>query len=169
MAKEKTRLLTKEEFEAESRKRAAALKEGAADCLGHVLKTLYDEELVNVKVTGPYGEATTLERLSKVLQCIHCGKVADNRDAFFPYESHAVGYGDDCFIATAAYGSSLAPELNILRKFRDAMLPKALVRAYYATSPPIAEAIKTKNLLKAAVRFLLKPIVSSLKRFFGDD
>lgn len=48
-----------------------------------------------------------------------------------------------CFIATACYGTSRAPELDVLRRFRDQVLAKTsagrwFVRKYYQMSPPVA-------------------------------
>ena len=62
-----------------------------------------------------------------------------------------------CFIATAAYGSPAAEEIDILRQFRDEFLlhnppGKAFVAVYYATSPPIAEFISRHEVLRTAVR-----------------
>lgn len=69
-----------------------------------------------------------------------------------------------CFIATAAYGTPLAPQLYILRNFRDRCLPSALTNLYYLLSPPMASFIKlherirliTKNVLEHLVCFLDK-------------
>lgn len=70
-----------------------------------------------------------------------------------------------CFVATACYGSYSAPEVMILRRFRDRIMMKsiigrAFVTAYYCVSPPIADFISKKQTLKSIVRVLLiKPIV----------
>ncbi|UCE88233.1 MAG: fibronectin type III domain-containing protein [Pseudomonadota bacterium] len=71
---------------------------------------------------------------------------------------------EGCFIATAAYGADYAPEVTILRAFRDRFLlhstpGRALVNAYYATSPPIADFIAARPVLKAGVRVALLPLV----------
>lgn len=74
------------------------------------------------------------------------------------------GGGGGCFIATAAYGSYLAPEVRLLREFRDAYLMtngpgRAFVSFYYRWSPPIAAMIERNELLRAGTRFLLTPLV----------
>jgi hypothetical protein len=70
-----------------------------------------------------------------------------------------------CFIATAAYGSPMAEEIQILREFRDAYLitnpaGKALVDLYYRVSPPMAEFITEHPGLKPIVRAGLVPAVA---------
>jgi len=73
-----------------------------------------------------------------------------------------------CFIATAAYGTDTARELDILREFRDAvLLPNTLgaefVSLYYKISPPIANFISQYEILKTAVRLgFVDPIVAML-------
>jgi hypothetical protein len=73
-----------------------------------------------------------------------------------------------CFIATAAYGTDTAKELDILREFRDdIMLPNSLgakfVSLYYKTSPPIANFISQHETLRTIVRVgFLDPIVKIL-------
>jgi len=65
--------------------------------------------------------------------------------------------GGGCFIATAAYGTDTAKELDILREFRDTvLLPNSLgarfVSFYYQTSPPIADFISEHEVLRTVVR-----------------
>jgi nitrous oxidase accessory protein NosD len=73
-----------------------------------------------------------------------------------------------CFIATAAYGTDTAKEIDILREFRDTvLLPNSLgaefVSLYYKISPPIANFISQHEVLRTAVRVgLVDPIVKIL-------
>jgi hypothetical protein len=74
-----------------------------------------------------------------------------------------------CFVATAAYGSETAGQLNVLRAFRDQVLLKSavgsrLVDTYYRLSPPVADFIAKNDVLRAAVRAVfLDPIVNILR------
>jgi hypothetical protein len=70
-----------------------------------------------------------------------------------------------CFIATAAYGTPMAEEVQILREFRDKYLltnplGRAFVDFYYTVSPPIAEFITEYPVLKPIVRAGLLPVVA---------
>ncbi len=71
---------------------------------------------------------------------------------------------DECFIATAAYGTKFTPAVTLLRQFRDKHLLNntvgtAFVDFYYRTSQPIANFIAGSELLKGIVRVTLIPAV----------
>ena len=75
-----------------------------------------------------------------------------------------------CFIATAAYGSDTAQELDTLRAFRDKVLltnepGRLFVDAYYASSPPMAAFIAGHEEVRTLVReLLLDPVVFLLDK-----
>jgi hypothetical protein len=70
-----------------------------------------------------------------------------------------------CFIATAAYGTSTAKQLDVLRDFRaDELLKSAvgsrLVDLYYQVSPPMADFISEDTFVRTLVReLMIDPIV----------
>lgn len=71
---------------------------------------------------------------------------------------------DECFIATASFGSKFQPAVVLLRHFRDQFLltnalGKAFVSFYYHYSPPIAKFIAGNEILKFITRVLLMPFV----------
>jgi hypothetical protein len=70
-----------------------------------------------------------------------------------------------CFVATAVYGSYDAPQVIILRNFRDdyldtTCLGRLFIKIYYRLSPPIANWINNKNRLKRYSKLLLDKIVN---------
>jgi hypothetical protein len=78
--------------------------------------------------------------------------------------SSSSGGSSGCFIATAAFGSKLEPQVALLRTFRDRFLldssaGRAFVRAYYRYSPPVADFMADREGLKALTRIGLAPLV----------
>jgi hypothetical protein len=75
----------------------------------------------------------------------------------------------DCFIATAAWGSWMDPHVATLRNFRDDVLMRhaagrAFAAFYYRYSPPLARLIGRHELLRAATRAALAPLVFAIER-----
>ncbi len=78
-----------------------------------------------------------------------------------------------CFIATAAYGSPLEPEVQLLRRFQEDVLLKTragtrffedFYRPYYEFSPAIVEMMRQDPRLQALVRWIVvTPIVNQLE------
>ncbi|HLB03183.1 MAG TPA: CFI-box-CTERM domain-containing protein, partial [Nitrospiria bacterium] len=72
--------------------------------------------------------------------------------------------GGGCFIATAAYGSPLAPQVKLLREFRDRYLVthgvgRRVVAFYYTFSPPLAEFVSRHEALRAGIQIALLPVL----------
>ncbi len=79
--------------------------------------------------------------------------------------------GGGCLIATATYGSELAPQVQQLREIRDTKLlqtesGKAFVQSfndfYYSFSPVIADYERENPLFKESVKLAITPMISSL-------
>lgn len=77
--------------------------------------------------------------------------------------------GSGCFIAKAAYGSWLAPEVSVLQKFRDDyLLPnkpgQIFVKSDYHYSPPLADVVATEPILATLItRGALAPFVYGIR------
>lgn len=72
---------------------------------------------------------------------------------------------DSCFIATAAFGSMLHPYVSVLRNFRDQYLEsnflgRKFVSFYYRHSPPVADFIASRSLVRHAVQVALLPLIA---------
>ena len=79
--------------------------------------------------------------------------------------------GGGCLIATAAYGSELAPQVQLLREIRDNQLMNTesgsafmsgFNELYYSFSPYIADMQRENPMFKEAVKLGLTPLLSSL-------
>lgn len=91
--------------------------------------------------------------------CPECGK-------YFYHDMERQRQG--CFIATAAYGTPFASDINVLRNFRDSYLAnrewgKKFISLYYTISPPIARVIEKSETLRKIVRKCLVPVVNIFK------
>lgn len=85
-------------------------------------------------------------------------------DFLAEYPETTVCTAVDCFIASAAYGSMMEPQVKVLREFRDRFLldnrpGKFFIHLYNTCSPPLANFIAGHDSLRAAVRLGLLPIV----------
>lgn len=78
-----------------------------------------------------------------------------------------------CFIATACYNSPQAPEVRLLREFRDVVLARSragleFIRAYYCLSPSVAKFLRRHAWPRILVRrLLLTPLVATISRSAG--
>jgi len=88
-----------------------------------------------------------------------------------PTENKSTEKGGGCLIATAAYGSELAPQVQQLRELRDGKLlqtesgtsfMKSFNQFYYSFSPTVADWERESPVFKEAVQITLTPMISSL-------
>jgi hypothetical protein len=86
----------------------------------------------------------------------------------FDTPDRITGEVDWCFVATAAYGSAMANDVEMLRRFRDLFLQNTVlgelaVEAYYTFGPALAGVVGESELLRATARAVIAPIVSTVK------
>ena len=79
--------------------------------------------------------------------------------------------GGGCLIATAAFGSELAPQVQLLREIRDDMVLQTksgsifmtgFNQFYYSFSPAVADYERDNTTFKEAVKLTLIPLLTSL-------
>ena len=89
----------------------------------------------------------------------------------FTFDKSAIGGG--CLIATATYGTELAPQVQLLREIRDNSLlqtesgtvfMKTFNEFYYSFSPTIADYERESPIFKEAVKIAITPMISTLSQ-----
>lgn len=110
--------------------------------------------------------------LEKVSFVIVVGEANAQPDTQTPEkESSTNDNGGGCLIATATYGSELAPQVQQLRELRDNTLlktesgksfMKSFNQIYYSFSPEIADLERENPIIKEGVKISLTPLLTSL-------
>ena len=115
----------------------------------------------SIKITG----ITTLPTEPEPV----CGAGAILKDGVCVVEEQQRGGG--CLIATATYGSELAPQVQFLREIRDntvlstssgSAFMTSFNQFYYSFSPTIADLERQSPIFKEAVKLFITPMISSL-------
>jgi hypothetical protein len=88
----------------------------------------------------------------------------------FTTNDRALGQVDACFVATAAYGSLMANDVEMLRHFRDTalrsnVLGELFVESYYTFGPAVAGLVGESDDMRVTARQALAPLVAWVKRF----
>lgn len=75
--------------------------------------------------------------------------------------------GGGCYVATSVYGDYDAPQVRVLRRWRDQVLSRSplgrsFIRFYYATSPGLVRAVGKRRWFAGPSRFVLDRVVRRL-------
>jgi len=125
------------------------------------------EIITNVEVAGEaFTETKTVGEVTTEVDSI-CGEGTVMKDG----KCVAAETGGGCLIATATFGSELAPQVQKLREIRDnsLVLTKSgssfmigFNQIYYSFSPTIADWERQNPVFKEAVKFTITPLLTSL-------
>jgi hypothetical protein len=97
-----------------------------------------------------------------------CGQASPIASVTFTTPSMRFTQLSGCFVATAAWGSALAPDVGAMRKVRDWLRPQSTMFAvatdlYYRSGPAAAAVLRRSDTARALVRRLLGPIGAASK------
>jgi hypothetical protein len=97
-----------------------------------------------------------------------CHNYSDVSIVHFTTADRLAGEVDACFIATAAYGSLMANDVEMLRRFRDTMMRQTVfgelaIETYYTFGPTVAGVVGESELLRETARGALAPIVAVVR------
>jgi hypothetical protein len=92
-----------------------------------------------------------------------CGQVSPIASVTFTTPSVKFTQLSGCFVATAAWGSAMAPDVAAMRKVRDRLRPHSTMFAvatdlYYRSGPAAAEVLRRSDTARAVVRRFLGPV-----------
>jgi hypothetical protein len=99
------------------------------------------------------------------------GKSSDGRLEHSDNVSVTVGSGGGCLIATAAYGTELSPQVQLLREIRDNIVSDTnsgrsfmigFNQFYYSFSPAIADLERQNAAFREIVKMVITPMLTSL-------
>ena len=104
-------------------------------------------------------------------QEIDCGKGTIEKNGQCVPDTSKSSKGGGCLIATATYGSELAPQVQQLRELRDGTLLQTksgssfmigFNQIYYSFSPAIADYERENPVFKETVKIVITPLITSL-------
>ena len=105
---------------------------------------------------------------------INTGTIINEKNSKFvveEYTGNPTKDGGGCLIATAAFGSELAPQVQFLREIRDntvmttssgASFMTGFNTLYYSFAPTVADWERENPMFKEAVRSFITPMISTL-------
>lgn len=117
---------------------------------------------------GSFWEARSLEAEGESLEAVRAAFVASPKAAATPQPSGG------CFVATSVYGSYDAPQVLVLRRWRDESLTRTsvgrrFIRFYYAISPTLVRLLGEQRWFSVPTRRMLDSLVRYLTRISQTD
>jgi len=128
----------------------------------------YTNGLHNIRVISPID--TTVPQTGQGIESEFEQQV-EKPTGEVPVSQPSQEQGGGCLIATATYGSELAPQVQQLREIRDNSLlqtesgrsfMESFNQFYYSFSPAIADLERENPIFKEAVKIAITPMISSL-------
>lgn len=136
---------------------------------------VYFQNAINERfnVYGTHMNETALTEYRKLLNQIKEG-LPQEKMGEINTESMTNEQKSGCYIATAVYGSYTAPEVIILRNFRDSylrrnFLGRSFIKLYYFISPTVARWLKDTVYFNKAIRSILDGFISYLQKTIDMD
>jgi len=122
-------------------------------------------QIQDFQITGLLPETTYYVAVRAFDSCRNLGAITTAR---FTTPARGTGEVDACFVATAAYGSLLANQVQPLRQFRDGFLRRSVlgelfVETYYTVGPAFATVVEHSDPLREAARDGLGPIIDLVR------
>lgn len=122
-------------------------------------------EMQTVDVTGLLPETDYWVGIRAFDGCHNVGELAIVK---VTTASRTAGAVDACFVATAAYGTMMANDVELLRHVRDAVLQTTAlgelsVEMYYTFGPAVAAVVGESDLLRASARGVLAPMIARVR------
>jgi hypothetical protein len=129
----------------------------------------WEESITMLAEAESAGDSETSLEASKMIGRVECMRASDDPEKRAQLKKLETTVEKlekgPCFVATAVYGTPLAAEVRILRRFRDTVLARSyqgqgLIRVYERHGPALASLIADRPALRGLVRYLvLQPAV----------
>jgi len=126
----------------------------------------YSDEISKLDLRYLFGKTNSVDRDQLLLSVIPIVENVTSNNA-----AEETNQGGGCLIATAAFGSEMAPQVQFLRELRDNTVLQTesgtsfmtgFNQFYYSFSPYIADYERENPVFKEAVRVTLTPLLTSL-------
>ena len=140
-------------------------KENVAEII--IPRDMFDGELVVLLNSKEISVAVNETERSSIISVVFDGK-GDYTIGITTMDKYN---GGGCLIATAAFGSALAPQVQLLREIRDGIVLQTksgsifmtgFNQFYYSFSPAVADYERENTTFKETVKLILTPLLTSL-------